>query len=128
MKKNKDRYIIGKILRREDIKNGPIVKWYYVPMTIGKVGVENMYFVYILQSLKTGRYYVGSTNDLNRRLSEHNGSKTKSLKNQRPLVLKFCKSFDIKKEAIDTERKIKKLKSREIIAKIVNDGELKMGL
>jgi putative endonuclease len=97
-------------------------------MAIGKVGVENMYFVYILQSLKTGRYYIGSTNNVERRISEHNGGKTKSLRSHRPLELKFCKSFDIKQKAIDMEIKIKKLKSREIITRIVSDGELKMGL
>ncbi|MBN1900277.1 GIY-YIG nuclease family protein [Candidatus Sumerlaeota bacterium] len=30
------------------------------------------YFTYILQSQSTGRYYCGSTNDLNRRVKQHN--------------------------------------------------------
>jgi putative endonuclease len=34
-----------------------------------------MYFLYILRSQKTGKFYVGITTDINRRMSEHNGSK-----------------------------------------------------
>jgi putative endonuclease len=31
-----------------------------------------MYYVYILQSLKTGKLYIGHTDNLTRRLEEHN--------------------------------------------------------
>ncbi|MCK6648914.1 MAG: GIY-YIG nuclease family protein, partial [Bacteroidia bacterium] len=31
-----------------------------------------MYFVYILRSLKDGRFYKGITSDIERRLREHN--------------------------------------------------------
>ena len=31
-----------------------------------------MYYVYILQSEKSGQWYTGSTNDLRKRLSQHN--------------------------------------------------------
>jgi putative endonuclease len=34
-----------------------------------------VYYVYILQSLKTGRLYIGHTDDLTRRLQEHNTSR-----------------------------------------------------
>lgn len=37
-----------------------------------------MFTVYILKDKTTGRYYIGSTNDLPRRLSEHNRHHTKS--------------------------------------------------
>ncbi|MHC4155856.1 MAG: GIY-YIG nuclease family protein [Planctomycetota bacterium] len=34
-----------------------------------------MYYVYILQSLKTGRLYIGHTDNLTRRLEEHNSGR-----------------------------------------------------
>ncbi len=84
--------------------------------------------VYILQSAKNGKYYIGSTNDLKRRLSEHNSGQTKSLKNIRPLTLVFRKEFATLSDARKIERKLKKLKSRNIMDTIVKDQEMRMGL
>ena len=42
-----------------------------------------MYYIYILFSLKTNKYYIGSTDDLARRLKHHNGGSTPSTKSGR---------------------------------------------
>lgn len=84
-----------------------------------------MEYVYILQSEKNGRYYVGSTNDLNRRLLEHNSGQTKSLKKLLPMKLIFSKSFNEKGKARKAEAHLKKLKSRVILEKIVLEGNIK---
>ncbi len=81
--------------------------------------------VYILQSDKNGRYYIGSTNNLLRRLAEHNAGKTKSLFCLRPLKLVFKKEFALLKDARKVEKKLKKLKNRNIIERIIADGEIK---
>ncbi|MBK6912191.1 MAG: GIY-YIG nuclease family protein [Ignavibacteriales bacterium] len=44
-----------------------------------------MYFVYILQSLKDNKRYIGSTNEIQRRVEEHNSGKVKSTRNRSPL-------------------------------------------
>jgi len=87
-----------------------------------------MHFVYILQSEKNGRYYIGSTNDLERRIVEHNSGKTKSLKHLVPFRVVFKKGFIDPKDARTMERKLKKMKSRVIIEQIISDQELKLGL
>jgi putative endonuclease len=87
-----------------------------------------MHFVYILQNDKNGRYYIGSTNNLERRLAEHNSGKTRSLRYILPLRIVFKKGFETKIEAVRIERKLKSLKSRNIIEKIIQDQEIKMGL
>jgi predicted GIY-YIG superfamily endonuclease len=46
-----------------------------------------MWYVYILKSELDGKLYVGSTDDLKRRLREHEQGRSKSTKNRRPLTL-----------------------------------------
>jgi putative endonuclease len=46
-----------------------------------------MWYVYILSSKKDGRLYVGSTDDLKRRLEEHHQGRCESTRPRRPLEL-----------------------------------------
>lgn len=87
-----------------------------------------MAFVYILQSGKNERYYVGSTNNLERRLLEHNFGKTVSLRKLLPVKLVFKKEFGNIRNARLMERKLKRFKNRSILKRIIKDGEIKMGL
>ncbi|MBT3227512.1 MAG: GIY-YIG nuclease family protein [Candidatus Marinimicrobia bacterium] len=68
------------------------------------------YFTYILQSEKDGRYYIGSTSDLDRRLQEHNSGKTMSLKYRRPLVLIYFEEYETRELAKNREKLIKAYK------------------
>ena len=67
-----------------------------------------MYWVYILESAPTGRWYIGSTDDPERRLREHNAGKTVSTKAFRPYILLYTESFEDKKTAVQRERQIKR--------------------
>jgi len=66
------------------------------------------YFVYILECADKS-YYVGSTNDLNRRLKQHNESKWGAhyTKIRRPVILKYSKRFKSLLEARRREVEIK---------------------
>ena len=86
-----------------------------------------MEYVYILQSEKNKRYYIGSTNNLKRRLLEHNSGQTKSLRNLLPVVLVFSKGYKERGKARKVEVHLKKFKSRVIIEKIITDGDIKTG-
>ena len=55
--------------------------------------------VYILQSMKDGRTYVGSTNNLRRRLKQHNSCKVKSTKHRIPFKVLFTEEFETLMEA-----------------------------
>ncbi len=46
-----------------------------------------MWYVYILRSQVDKKLYVGSTNDLKRRLREHNDGSCESTRDRRPLEL-----------------------------------------
>ncbi len=78
-----------------------------------------MYLVYILKSLKTDNYYVGSTKDLNKRIKEHNQGKTKSTKGLRPLKLIYFENFSTNSRARKRELEIKKRKSRKYIETLI---------
>lgn len=81
-----------------------------------------MYWVYILKSDKTGKFYIGSTSNLTRRLEEHNSGQTKSLLYQRPLTLVFKQKFGNLSGARVAELMLKKMKSRTVLERIVKEG------
>ena len=58
-----------------------------------------MYFIYILQSLKDGRTYVGYTDDVERRLIQHNSGYVRSTKHRTPFKLLFTEEFETSAEA-----------------------------
>ena len=75
---------------------------------------------YILQSKKNGSFYVGSSDDLNRRILEHNSGQTKSTKTGQPWKVVFSYDFDNSNAGLSAERRVKALKSRKIIEKVIN--------
>ncbi|PIZ47811.1 excinuclease ABC subunit C [candidate division WWE3 bacterium CG_4_10_14_0_2_um_filter_41_14] len=48
-----------------------------------------MWYVYVLKSEKDGKLYTGSTNDLKRRLKEHNDGRVESTKDRKPLDIVY---------------------------------------
>ncbi|OGY91228.1 MAG: hypothetical protein A3B31_01360 [Candidatus Komeilibacteria bacterium RIFCSPLOWO2_01_FULL_53_11] len=61
------------------------------------------YWVYILESLKDHRTYVGYTKDLEVRLTKHNSGQVKSTKHRRPLIILYKEMFQTKGEAKEKE-------------------------
>ncbi len=68
-----------------------------------------MYFVYILECADKS-LYVGCTNNLEKRLEQHNNLKCGAhyTKIRRPVVLKYSEKFKTLKEARKREAEIKK--------------------
>ena len=62
---------------------------------------------------------MGSTNDLDRRLAEHDRGKTKYTKYAGPFDLVYQEKFDTLKQARQREYQIKKLKSRKYIEDLI---------
>jgi putative endonuclease len=85
-----------------------------------------MPYVYILQSQKDGRYYIGSTVDLNKRLKQHMGGFTPSTKRFGEIKLVFSQKYQTLKQARYIEFKLKKFKRKDFIEKIVADGFIKI--
>lgn len=70
----------------------------------------NLFYVYLLRC-KDGSLYCGYTNNLERRIFDHNNSNTgaKYTKNKRPVVLVYKEEFNTKSAALRREIEIKKM-------------------
>ena len=66
-----------------------------------------MFSVYILKSKKDGNLYIGSTNNLKRRLLEHNRGLNFSTKFRIPFELIYCEIYKTEGDARDREYNLK---------------------
>ncbi len=78
-----------------------------------------MYYVYILRSKLTNKFYVGCTDNINRRLKEHNSGLSKYTKSNRPWIIEYFEEYSTLSEARMRERKIKSWKKRVAIEKLI---------
>ena len=67
-----------------------------------------MFFVYVILSYKDQTTYIGSTENLEKRLIEHNAGKTKSIKHKVPFELVYYEAYQTKTQARKREIKLKK--------------------
>jgi putative endonuclease len=66
-----------------------------------------MFYTYILQSVKSGRYYIGHTSNMEERLERHNTGKVNATKNKAPWILMSYEIYQTKTEANSRELYIK---------------------
>ena len=66
-----------------------------------------MHYVYILQSIKDGKLYIGCTNNLKARFKLHNQGKIESTKNRTPFKLIHYEAFLDKHDAFAREQWLK---------------------
>ena len=82
-------------------------------------------FVYILKD-ENGRFYVGSTDNLERRLKAHHMGYSKTTKKMKNPQLVLFQEFESLKMARGVERKMKFLKRKDYIEKMITDGYIKL--
>jgi len=85
-----------------------------------------MAYAYILESLRDGRYYIGSTIDIEKRLIDHKKGLTSTTKRFGGVKLVFSQEYSTIKEARIIERKLKNLKRKDYLKKIIEDGFIKI--
>jgi putative endonuclease len=76
-------------------------------------------YLYVLQSQKNGKYYVGITKDVESRVNQHNRGAGKSTKSGKPWNLLYTEEFRSSSEASKRERYIKDQKSRLYIENLI---------
>ncbi|WP_350284433.1 GIY-YIG nuclease family protein [uncultured Croceitalea sp.] len=73
-----------------------------------------MHYVYVIQSIKDGSFYVGATTNLANRIKQHNSSELNGgvIKRKIPWQYFYTLEVENSKVAFKIERHIKKMKSR----------------
>ena len=79
----------------------------------------NKFFVYILKSKIKEITYVGFTNNIDRRLIEHNSGKTKFTRIYKPWEVVYKEEFTREDEAIKREKYFKSAAGRRSIIKLL---------
>ena len=79
-----------------------------------------MFYFYILQSKKDKSYYYGTTDNLKRRLEEHNIGKSKYTKNKAPWKIIHHETFNTLSKARKREYQVKRKKRKSYVKWLVN--------
>lgn len=67
-----------------------------------------MFYVYVIKSEKDGSIYIGYTNNLIKRMKEHNSGQNKSTKNRIPFELIYYEAYRAKSDARFRENNLKR--------------------
>jgi len=76
--------------------------------------------VYVLQSLRNGRYYIGHSSNVERRLTEHNAGKVRATRYSLPWRLVYTEIYRDPREARKREYHLKSQKSRRYIEALIS--------
>ena len=71
-------------------------------------------------------FYVGSTENLSRRLNQHKSGHTQTTRSMLQPKLVFEQKYQTIEEARAVEKRIKNLKRKDYIEKIIKDGYIKI--
>lgn len=66
-----------------------------------------MFYVYILKSVKDKQLYLGYTNDLRRRVKEHNSKLNISTRSRTPFKLVYYEAYTSREDAVHREHNLK---------------------
>jgi putative endonuclease len=76
-----------------------------------------MYTVYVLESIRDGKRYIGYTENLRKRLADHRKGKVFSTKSRLPLTLIYFESCTNKEDAMRREAYLKTTGGNRFLAK-----------
>lgn len=86
-----------------------------------------MYYVYIIKSLSDGTLYIGSSEDIQKRLEYHNRGASRYTRKHRPWQIVYFEDYSVKKDALVREKYLKSLKSREALKYLIRNHRLPWG-
>ena len=82
-----------------------------------------MYYLYILQSEKTGRFYIGQCENVIIRYHQHASGRVKSTKGRGPWEVAYWEAYDSRSGSVARERYLKSLKSSVAIQQLIIEWE-----
>jgi putative endonuclease len=84
----------------------------------GFLGEYLVYKVYVLKSKVANKSYVGMSNDLERRLEEHNSGKNSYTSKYLPWEIVYSEDFAAQDEALKREKYLKSTSGRRFLKKV----------
>jgi putative endonuclease len=78
-----------------------------------------MFKIYILKSSISNKYYIGHTQNLDKRLERHNTGFSQYTKKFMPWKLIYTEDFETRGEAIKREKQIKRYKGGEAFKRLI---------
>lgn len=78
-----------------------------------------MYYVYVLLSLKDKNFYIGFSEDVKKRLTDHNAGRNTSTKSRRPLELIYYEAHLSKDDACRREAYFKTTKGKSTLKQML---------
>lgn len=84
-----------------------------------------IFYTYIIKSEQDGRFFYGQTNNLLRRLNQHNRGLEEATRSDRPWVLVAYKEFGTRAGAMSYERKLKEIKTKKEVLQFIKDHDFK---
>jgi len=78
-----------------------------------------MFYTYVLWSKSIDKYYIGYTQDIERRIAKHNTGGSRWTKKGIPWCIVCVRLFETKREAIQEELRLKRSKNRKALEKYI---------
>ena len=70
--------------------------------------IKAVFYFYVLQSIRDRNLYFGYSEDLRKRVKDHNGGRVPATKNRRPMECVYYEAYKSEKDARERERQIKR--------------------
>ena len=83
-----------------------------------------MFFVYAIKSTVRNYIYVGMTNDVERRITEHNKGENRSTKAYKPFSLIYKEAFEARIEAREKEKYLKSGIGKEFLKSTIQNAAM----
>ena len=77
------------------------------------------FFVYILQSTSTGRFYIGQCDHLIERFHEHQADYSKATRHRGPWWMPYYETFSTRGAAMKREARLKRMKNHQRIRTLI---------
>ena len=97
-----------RVIRRLELTNSSVMPG---------IGDSRIYFVYVLESERDGKRYIGFTNDVHRRLTEHNLGRSFATSFRLPMKLIYLEGCTNEEDARRREGYLKTTRGRRFLAK-----------
>ena len=90
--------------------------------TLEGASMEGFFYTYVLQSKSDNKFYIGFTNDLERRVRQHQSGQNVSTKRRLPVELLYYEGHKSKQDAMRREAYFKTTKGKTTLKQMLRES------